>query len=293
VPINTFFAHRKTIFFVTMKSWCPPIVTTNKAKYPSPPSILRATLLLTMRYYFVNFSKVFNLTRKLSSASNAGGAGATSAGLLSKFVVPQIFKKNPRLVNVCTGCATFAMGDILAQYLEHRQSGRGKLSFDYWRTFQVGMFGIVMNTFFLHHWYAFLDKVVGSSMTSKVGVAVKMAADQFIYAPFAISSYFCFASFRAELANGDYSLESIYNAFMMKMELRFLKTYMADCVVWPFANFVNFRFVPLPYRPSLSCVVQLLWQTYMSFTAIPTIEVPVIGSEIHVDLMAECSEGVK
>lgn len=178
-----------------------------------------------------------------------------------RHAITSFYLSNPRLANACTGCLTFTMGDILAQKIQHRNK-RGNSQVDYWRSAHVGMLGLVMNGVFLYHWYNVLDKVVGSSMTSKVGVAIKVAADQFIYAPFAIMTFFYFTSVRetsnVAMANQD---------FKNKVHDNFLTTFLADCTLWPLSNFVNFRYVNLAYRPSFTAVIQLLWQTYLSVTS--------------------------
>lgn len=172
------------------------------------------------------------------------------------------YRAHPRLANALTGCATFSLGDILAQKLEMRKNDKSDAEYDIVRAAQVGLLGFVMNGFFLHHWYHALDRVVGTSMTSKLGVAIKVAADQFIYAPFAIVSFFYFTSFRK---SGDVGKSN--EEFVAKMEASFVPTFLADCVLWPSANFVNFRYVTLAFRPTFTAIVQLMWQTYLSATS--------------------------
>ena len=172
-----------------------------------------------------------------------------------------VFKSNPRFANALTGCVTFSMGDILAQKLEAKSSNKEN-GIDFWRSLQVGLLGVIMNGFCLHYWYLSLDKVIGASMTNKIGIASKVLADQTIYAPFAIVSFFYFASLRTT------NEVSLANAkFWEKMDVGFVKTFLADCVIWPMSNYVNFRYIPLPYRPSFTAVIQLMWQTYMSLTS--------------------------
>lgn len=187
--------------------------------------------------------------------------GGTKQLWALKNALVSAYKANPRLANALTGCATFSMGDVLAQKLEMKKSGKD-LDFDIVRSAQVGLLGLVMNGFFIHHWYHTLDKVVGTSMTSKIGVAIKVAADQFLYAPFAIASFFYFTSFRK---SGDVRVAN--DEFVEKMKANFMSTFTADCVLWPSANFVNFRYIILAYRPAFTAVVQLLWQTYLSATS--------------------------
>lgn len=178
-----------------------------------------------------------------------------------RHAVTSFYALNPRLANACTGCVTFTLGDILAQKIQVRTE-KDAQSLDYWRSLQVGALGLVMNGIFLHHWYNTLDKIVGSSMTSKFGVAMKVAADQFIYAPFAILTFFGFTSVREAG-----SVSSAKEEFKNKVQGNFTTTFLADCTLWPLSNFVNFRYVNLAYRPSFTAVVQLLWQTYLSLAS--------------------------
>jgi hypothetical protein len=174
--------------------------------------------------------------------------------------VVQAYKTNPRLANAVTGFATFSLGDVLAQKVEQKQSGVVR-KLDLWRSTQLGFLGVVMNGFFLHHWFNLLDRVVGSSMKSKIGVAAKVAADQFIFAPFAIAVFFGYNTVRQSS-----SIDDAQVRWLNCMRQNFMPTFVADCSLWPAANFVNFRYVHLNYRPTFTAAVQLLWQTYMSAT---------------------------
>ena len=187
--------------------------------------------------------------------------GSVKSILAVKDVVVSFYSKNPRLANACTGCLTFSLGDIIAQKLEQQRTG-SSTKLNIWRSVQIGALGIAMNSFFLHHWYRSLDRVVGSSMTNRLGVAAKVVADQTIYAPFAITSFFYFTS-----ACNSSSVAEANSSFMDKLGRSFVPTYLADCMLWPASNYVNFRYVSLAYRPSFTAVVQLLWQTYMSTTS--------------------------
>jgi hypothetical protein len=124
------------------------------------------------------------------------------------------------------------------------------------------MLGIFMNGILLHYWFRLLDLQFGSSMKSKTGVFFKIIADQIAYAPTAIILFFSYSTFleSEELTN------NFLNKTKNKLKSEFLTTYAADCVMWPIVNFVNFRFVAIPYRPTFVGSAQLFWQTYMSKT---------------------------
>jgi len=187
----------------------------------------------------------------------------------SQVGIKRVFSTHPKFSNACTGFLTFSMGDIIAQKLE--RGGDRKL--DLKRSFKLGVLGFVMNGVFLYKWFDYLDKVVGTCMKTKANVFYKVLADQVVYAPFAILAYFGYATATKKL--GESSCESSSSqeetrsdhSFMDKLHNDFWPTFAADCTIWPLANVVNFRYVPLLYRATFTSVVSLIWQTYMSVVA--------------------------
>mmetsp|Transcript_9917 Transcript_9917/g.13570 ORF Transcript_9917/g.13570 Transcript_9917/m.13570 type:complete len:149 (+) Transcript_9917:497-943(+) len=119
-----------------------------------------------------------------------------------------------------------------------------------------------MNGICLHYWYRFLDKIIGNSMKNKVGVVLKVFADQLVYAPLSILAFFSFAA----VLENEKSSDAI-DALVVKVKFNFLHTLIADCTMWPLVNAINFRFIPLNYRPSFVGLAQLIWQTYLSTAA--------------------------
>jgi hypothetical protein len=45
------------------------------------------------------------------------------------------------------------------------------------------------------------------------------------------------------------------------------KTFVAGTCYWPFVSFINFRFVPLDYRPFLGSLAGAIWNVYISSVA--------------------------
>ena len=112
--------------------------------------------------------------------------------------VHALFQSHPKLANSCTGFLTFAAGDILSQ-LNLTSSNSGIVyiildgsdldaeikffvlvkecaseSLDISRSLTIGLLGIFMNGICLHYWYRILDRFIGSSMKSKIGVFMKV-----------------------------------------------------------------------------------------------------------------------
>ncbi|CAF1378769.1 unnamed protein product [Adineta ricciae] len=50
------------------------------------------------------------------------------------------------------------------------------------------------------------------------------------------------------------------------------KTYLAGSCYWPFVSFVNFRFIPLDYRPFVASLAGAIWNIYISSVANKTHE---------------------
>jgi len=186
--------------------------------------------------------------------------------------IKKVFATHPKLSNACTGFFTFSLGDVISQKLERD----GRKAVDVKRSLKIGALGFVMNGLFLHSWFVFLDKKVGTCMVSKSSVICKVIADQLIYAPFAIVAFFSYSFATGvqceseagkkvgELQPCGSVVAKTESTFADKLGQIFWPTFAADCTVWPLANVVNFRYVPLMYRASFTAMVSLLWQTYLS-----------------------------
>mgnify|MGYP003385529532 CR=1 FL=1 len=55
--------------------------------------------------------------------------------------------------------------------------------------------------------------------------------------------------------------------FIDKIESSLVSTWVADCIVWPGVSFLNFRYLPLSFRPSFVGFVQVFWQSYLSYVS--------------------------
>ena len=50
------------------------------------------------------------------------------------------------------------------------------------------------------------------------------------------------------------------------------KTFLAGTCYWPFVSFINFRFIPLDYRPFVGSLAGAIWNIYISSVANKTME---------------------
>lgn len=98
-----------------------------------------------------------------------------------------------------------------------------------------------------------LSRVIpGNSVRAVVS---KMVIDQTVFAPTIIASFFIGQGF-LEGRTVDEVKEKFQRAFVPAM--------LANWSVWPAAQFVNFKFVPLPLQALYVNVVSLGWNTYLS-----------------------------
>lgn len=123
----------------------------------------------------------------------------------------------------------------------------------------AGVFGIGLNGPFLTHYYRFLDKTFGSSTKNVKQIGKKLVAEQLVSAPICNFFFFGFTSFY----NGGATFGDRLNRFKHTLSTKFISTWLVDCAVWPAANVVNFKYVPVHLRPSYVSFVQLFWNTYI------------------------------
>jgi protein Mpv17 len=182
------------------------------------------------------------------------------------------YKSHPKISNSITGFVAFASGDLIAQSLESQSQGVAfnKSEINLKLIFQVGCLGIFINGFVLHYWFRILDRVMGKAMGNMWAVTGKALADQLFFAPVAILLFF---STKA-LQNLEGDMSGLAAAVYSKMERDFLTTYLADWSMWPAVNMINFRFIPISYRPTFVGFAQLIWQTYMSLSCAHDVKKP-------------------
>ena len=160
-----------------------------------------------------------------------------------------------RLLVAGSGALTFGGGDLLAR-LPSEASATAPASSGSWRnTAVIAALGGLTTAAILPCWFAALDRVFGRTMLDRRVVFAKMLADQAFYAPFAVT---LFVLTQAEVCG-------LPSARAMSRE-DLTRLWLADCLVWPFINWVTFRHIPLLFRPLYVACCQLLWQTFMSLS---------------------------
>lgn len=152
--------------------------------------------------------------------------------------------KKPILTKALTSAVGFALGDILAQCFLG-----GDAAFDWARFARVASFGFVLHGTTGHVWYGKLDQLLPGTEAWKV--AVKVAADQVLWAPIFTAMYFSYLGL-AEGRSMEYIQAKIQNDTMAGVT--------ASWKVWPIVHAVSFRFVPTELRILYINSIQVRWR---------------------------------
>lgn len=152
--------------------------------------------------------------------------------------------KKPILTKALTSAVGFALGDILAQCFISSDA-----AFDWARFVRVASFGFLLHGTTGHVWYGKLDQVLPGTEAWKV--AVKVAADQILWAPVFTAMYFSYLGF-AEGRSLEYIQTKIQNDTMAGVT--------ASWKVWPIVHAVSFRFVPTELRILYINTIQVCWR---------------------------------
>ncbi|XP_077529755.1 mitochondrial inner membrane protein Mpv17-like isoform X2 [Haemaphysalis longicornis] len=116
----------------------------------------------------------------------------------------------------------------------------------------IGFVGPVLRV-----WYIALERIVGSTGGGAM-VVKKVLLDQGVFTPVFIPSFLTTLG-----ALQGRSWEGIKD--MVRMD--YLPILKANYMLWPAAQLINFRFVPLAYRVPFASCVALVWNTYLAWKA--------------------------
>lgn len=122
------------------------------------------------------------------------------------------------------------------------------------RTLRWTAIGLTMHGPYFLAGFAMLDKQFGAATSLRV-VATKTAVGQLVVFPPYLVAFF-----------GAMGYMEGHPKIAEKIQTQVPKTFMAGCVYWPIANFVNFSFVSPTMRvPYLACAGGV-WNVYLSWT---------------------------
>lgn len=158
--------------------------------------------------------------------------------------------KNLFYTNVGISISLSATGDVLEQHYEILKGEWDRWSFI--RTRNMAISGMSIGIL-CHYWYNFLDaRMAGRTL----GIVLKkVVIDQLICSPLCISVFFLTL---AMLENS--SLAELKDEVRKKAH----RLYIAEWIIWPPAQIINFYFLPTRYRVLYDNLISLGYDVYTS-----------------------------
>ncbi|RPD81770.1 hypothetical protein L226DRAFT_451219 [Lentinus tigrinus ALCF2SS1-7] len=179
-------------------------------------------------------------------------------------VYQQSFESYPYTTLALTNGALSALGDAVAQctqrFVRPDENHRHQPRYDILRTLRFFAFGFGMGpvigrwNFFLEHNFP-LRSIGGSGKVSLRALARRVGADQFLMAPVGLAF---FIGSMGIMEGRD------TNHIGQRYQDMYKPALIANWQVWPMAQLINFRFMPLPYRVPFQSTCGVFWTLYLS-----------------------------
>lgn len=159
--------------------------------------------------------------------------------------------EKPLITKAITSFCTFALGDVICQYLEHHYKGT---PYSLNRAIKQGSFGFFFSPYFHFQFSYFIPKYFPNTKISNVIKSI--AWDQTFNAVVFTSCFFAYL----DLTNGK-GLSNTYEALKSKL----WPTLCDNWKVWPFLMAINFSIVPIHWRVMYANIFGMFWAAYLSF----------------------------
>jgi len=176
--------------------------------------------------------------------SNGGAQGSKS--LLQRYM--QLLDEKPIAAKVLTSVVIGGAGDVACQLLVDNDR-----PFSFRRLFNMAFLGAVLVAPCLHVWYGFLAKTIPGS--SWLAVGKRLAADQLVFAPSFVALFFCAMA----------TVQGAPEESVKRLQDGWLDAVVMNYKIWPLAQVINFRFIPVQHQVLFANFVALFWNTYLSF----------------------------
>ncbi|KAI8467798.1 MAG: hypothetical protein J3K34DRAFT_429281 [Monoraphidium minutum] len=177
--------------------------------------------------------------------------------------------KRPLVTKILTGVAGTVVGDGIAQATAHLSERRAaaarpgarppRFHYDWARVARLCAYAAAIGSPVGHYWFAFLDKTVfPTRMAHPLTALLKMGLDQAIMAPAGMALFF----FSISLMEG----KRVQQAVEVVQD-KFVRTMLANYMLWPAAQLVNFRLVPPEQRILYVNAIYIGWVSFLSTMA--------------------------
>ncbi|KAF8078361.1 hypothetical protein FPV67DRAFT_48841 [Lyophyllum atratum] len=171
------------------------------------------------------------------------------------------FDTHPNITLALTGGCLNSLGDFVAQVTERTLGQKDAYRpYDLTRTLRFFVFGFTISPF-LGRWNSHLERwfplrtTPGSDKVSIKALSKRVACDQLILAPIGLG-VFLGAMGIMEKRNPRQIKEKFADLYMPAL--------LTNWKVWPIAQLINFRYMPLPYRVPFQSTCGVFWTLYLS-----------------------------
>lgn len=169
-----------------------------------------------------------------------------------------MFKKYLLTTNIVSSGILMSIGDALSQYVEQKHMVKQvevqqKFHFDWSRNGKMFVVGALQGPMH-HYFYGWLDaRYVGTSLKN---TSVKILYDQLVMSPACIVMFFYSAGWMHQQTNDECTQE---------LKSKFLTVYVADWMIWPFAQFINFYYLQPKYRVIYVNFITMAYNVFLSY----------------------------
>ncbi|KAF8898366.1 hypothetical protein BD779DRAFT_1666232 [Infundibulicybe gibba] len=174
----------------------------------------------------------------------------------------QSFDTHPNATLAITGGCLNALGDMVAQMTQNFDTKEHEIHprYDLTRTLRFFCFGITISPL-IGRWNHFLEhrfplrSIPGSNRVSIRALSKRVACDQLVMAPIGLGLFL-----------GSMGLMEGRSAGQIKEKYTdlFKPALLTNWKVWPVAQLINFRYMPLPYRVPFQSSCGVFWTLYLS-----------------------------
>lgn len=168
--------------------------------------------------------------------------------------IPKIYNKSliryPYLTQSIQVSLMMGGSDIIAQTLIEKNSLK---SLNIRRTLEFSCIGFCLVGPCLRYWYGKLDRLPLQIVWQKT--IIKVLCDQILFAPIFIGIFITTLSF-IQGNNFNNTKERLINEYPNIL--------IGNYIIWPLAQLINFRLIPLNYQVVFVQMIAIIWNTYLS-----------------------------
>jgi len=181
-----------------------------------------------------------------------------SLSVVSRFY-QQSFETHPYRTLALTNGVLNGIGDAVAQISQRFLEGESR-TYDPARTLRFFCFGFGLGPF-IGRWHLFLENTFplrvlqGTGKVSLKALSKRVAADQLLIAPVGLIIFM--GSMGVMEGRSREQIRQKYSDI-------FKPALVANWKVWPLAQLINFRYMPLPYRVPFQSTCSVFWTLYLS-----------------------------